>query len=945
MALTSTTEDEGNIKHDSKNSHWLIKEKARLSNLLEYDLSDLDIDENILTPITTLVAMICEMPLSFVTWVGPKRVDFLARDGCQYLGTSRESSFCDLAIEQDDIFEIEDSLNDPRFSENEFVKEQQTPLTFYAGYPLKSSKGYNLGSLCVCDTKPNKLNDKQRLALKTLTQQVMAQLELKKQNKKLIEANKKAEVLSRAKDDFISNVSHELRTPLNAINGYANILGQSILNKDQEEAVNIIKNSSEILITLVNDILDFSKINSEKLKLEKIPFDLEKTVKLVNDLLYKKAEEKNISLEMIYDEKIPKKLVGDKIRINQIIMNLAGNSIKFTQKGKVIIEVKVSENKLEQTSSVFNINSNVIGYETRVTSKKSLNILTRQVILNFSVRDTGIGIPADKIDSIFERFEQAGTDITRRFGGTGLGLNISKNLVELHGGNLKVKSVFGEGSEFYFTIPYDFIPVKETNKERNQISDLHKLNQEYFSKLAKLRVLVCEDNLVNIKLIKHLFKNKITYLEVAENGRIGVELFKTKPFDVIIMDLHMPEMDGIEATKYIRNKLKSKIPIIGFTANCSNEEKELCLKVGMNDYLTKTFVNNDIYKKLADIILISKEYLEDDDLRQKYIPPKKRVKSHTGKFCTKLNIIDYRDECSNKNLNDLGLYFVKSSKLEEDIDIDKQDSVFKGQKKKIYSSVNVINKLNKLILTNSTNSQNSSIKSSLKDINLNRMKRGKSSRKSSIKSNFINEEGEFRNSFSPLSNERISKKNSSKIIKSSENIIFEYSDVKSDKVIEDKYTPSSFFKPNLDYDNSFGRNSSEDSEDFENFNLLQIKELQVNDKENYDHIELTALKEMSSDEDFEKEIIEYFLENFPQEIKSLVSDITNNNKKQVKLKVHKMKTPLGLLGLKKIIEKLEKLESLCNNDQNERAIWEFKYLSENMNIIYNELKGILKKYN
>jgi signal transduction histidine kinase/CheY-like chemotaxis protein len=649
MALRSTTEDEQTINTDCSSSSFELKEKARLSNLLEFDLSDHDIDQNTLNPITTLAALICEMPLSFVTWVGSKHVDFLSRDGCKLLGTCRENSFCHLAIQQDDLFEIEDSTKDPRFAENEFVKGQQTPLTYYAGYPLKSGNGYNLGSLCVCDWNPNKLNDKQRLTLKTLAQQVVAQLELKKQNKKLFEANQRAEMHAKAKDEFVSNVSHELRTPLNAINGYANILSKSMLDSQQVEAVSIIKNSSEILITLVNDILDFSKIKSEKLQLEKIPFDLKTTIRLVYDLLLNKAIEKNISLDIIYDDRIPKTLLGDKIRINQIIMNLAGNAIKFTQQGKVTIEVKLNLDG----SMLENINSDLNNSETRYSSIKNLNSASKGVLVDFCIKDTGIGIPQDKINTIFERFEQAGTEITRKFGGTGLGLNISKNLVELHGGKLQVKSVYEEGSEFYFTIYYDVEEDKLLFEEQKLISDLRKLNEEYFSKLAKLRVLVCEDNSVNIKLIKHLFKNKITYLEVAENGLIGIDILKTKPFDVILMDLQMPVMDGIEASKYIRNVLKSKIPIIGFTANCSQEEKELCLKSGMNDYITKTFVNNDIYKKLAEITSISKDYLEDEennnlvDYRRD-----KTVKCFSQKILLQ-NLMNLTSEGSTKNLINL----------------------------------------------------------------------------------------------------------------------------------------------------------------------------------------------------------------------------------------------------------------------------------------------------
>jgi signal transduction histidine kinase/CheY-like chemotaxis protein/HPt (histidine-containing phosphotransfer) domain-containing protein len=831
MELISTTEDEQKITRNSSSSSLEMKEKARLSNLLEYDLSDHEIDQNTLNPITTLAALICDMPLSFVTWVGSKHVDFLSREGCQLLGTCRENSFCHLAIQQDEIFEIEDSTKDPRFSENEFVKGQETPLTYYAGYPLKSPQGYNLGSLCVCDWKANKIDDKQRLALKTLANQVVAQLELKKQNKKLIEANQRAEVLSKAKDDFISNVSHELRTPLNAINGYANILSQSILDKDQEEAVTIIKNSSEILITLVNDILDFSKINSEKLKLEKIPFNLKKTVKLVYDLLLKKAIEKNISLDIVYDEKIPKKILGDKVRINQIIMNLVGNAIKFTQKGKVSIEVKLNLDK-SCGSLMDNNSSDSSSSETKSIQIKSLPNSSQCIFLDFSVKDTGIGIPQDKINTIFERFEQAGTEITRKFGGTGLGLNISKNLVELHGGKLEVKSVYGEGSEFYFTICYDSADDISSSGDQKQISDLQKLNEEHFSKLAKLRVLVCEDNSVNIKLIKQLFKNKITYLEVAENGLIGIEMLKKKRFDVILMDLHMPEMDGIEATKYIRKVLKSKIPIIGFTANCSQEEKEFCLKSGMNDYLTKTFVNNDIYMKLADITSISKEYLEDEEEKFKFVndPSIKRVKYYSQKFITKNlgnNSRKVSDENIKKNMN---------------IPKRRQTNILNlefGKSKKLFSS----------------------------------------------------------------------------------------------------------FKPNQLVDSFENNSSGKDSEEEKNYVTQIVTESlpPTSDQEVIDHVDLTSLNEMSSDEDFNKELIEYFLKNFPLELQSLKSDIFENNKKQLKFKVHKMKTPLSMFGLKNIIEKLEKIEKLCNNNENDLALIEYSYIDENIKIIFDELNEILNK--
>jgi signal transduction histidine kinase len=458
---------------DVTTESWQEMEKRRLSDVLEYDMRNHDIDDPGLLAITKLATYICGTPMGFVTLVGQNYVDVLSRVGCDYTGVMRLNSFCTYAIQEDGFFEVEDVSKDSRFNENYYVKTQKTPPQYYGAWPIKSVDGNNLGTLCVVDTKPGKLNDDQIEALKTLREQVTVHLQLRKQNKELMAAKLKAEKLSRAMDEFISNMSHELRTPLNAINGYAHILNKTILTKEQEEAVEIIKNSSDILITLVNDILDFSKINCEKLKLEKIPFKLEKTVKLVYDLLLNKADQKNIILELVYDKNIPKQIMGDKIRINQILINLAGNAIKFTDKGSVKIQVKMKEETKDDIS------------------------------IDFLVKDTGIGINKNNLETIFERFEQAESETCRKYGGSGLGLNISKNLVELHGGKLKVRSVVGEGSEFYFTIKY--AKVSESDKIKN-FKLRSKLN---LSNITDLKLLVCEDNLINIKLIKKKFENKV----------------------------------------------------------------------------------------------------------------------------------------------------------------------------------------------------------------------------------------------------------------------------------------------------------------------------------------------------------------------------------------------------------------------------------------------------
>jgi signal transduction histidine kinase/CheY-like chemotaxis protein len=564
------------------------EEEERLKEIFKYELLDYEIDDPALLSLNKLAAYICDVPMSNVSIVNLKYCEFISRaPGFNFSNTIREHSFCHYAILQDQFFEVEDTMRDKRFEQNVFVKNQPKPVRYYAAWPVKSPAGCNVGVLLVADFVPRKMSPQQIEALRVLRDQVQIQFIIKMQNKELTALYLKAEKLSKVKDEFISNISHELRTPLNAINGYAHILQKSSLDKDQREAVSIIRNSSEILIPMVNDILDFSKINSQKLVLEKIPFNLRETVLLVYHLLLNKAKEKSLKFELNVDEKIPSKLIGDKIRINQIIMNLASNSLKFTEKGSVSINVKLREETQEN------------------------------VVIDFSVRDTGIGIPEDKIKTIFERFEQAGSEITRKFGGTGLGLNISKNLVQLHGGELKVKSKYGQGSEFYFTIKYEKVSPEFETLEKTKLEIESRKSEFNMSKFKNLRVLICEDNSINIKLIKHYFKNKVSFLGIAENGEKAIEILKNTKFDVILMDIHMPILDGIETTKYIRNTLNLSIPIIGFTNNNSQEEKEMCLSIGMNDYINKTFVSNEIFDKISNVLSLSDKCDNDETSSEK----------------------------------------------------------------------------------------------------------------------------------------------------------------------------------------------------------------------------------------------------------------------------------------------------------------------------------------
>jgi signal transduction histidine kinase/CheY-like chemotaxis protein len=545
------------------------KEKRRLQEIMDYNLSEFDIQDSGLQMITNLAAIICGTKLGFVTLVGSEYIEILSRVGSEWTCLPRKNSFCNLIINQDDFFEVEDALIDERT--NKFlVVHPPTSIRFCAGYPIKNQNGYNLGSLVVEDYVPHKMNDFQKLALKTLTEQALVHLELRKQNYKLKLALEQAEKLSKAKDDFLSNMSHELRTPLNATMGFVDFLSKTKLETDQREAIEIIQSSCGLLLILINDILDISKLESGKIILNFTPFELKSSIEEVHVLLNHKAKENLNSFSLKYDSRIPKHLIGDSVRLKQIFINLISNSIKFTKNGKIKTKIKLLE-------------------ETEYNVK-----------LKISVKDTGIGIPARKLQEIFERFVQADKETSIKYGGTGLGLSISKNLVELFQGKLKVKSKVGIGSTFYFEISLDKFRHEEKNLNSTEVVD--------FSEIENCRILICEDNVVNISLLKKIFNNSIQ-IEYAYNGKIAIEILKeNKNFDLILMDINMPEINGMETTKIIRKDLNLKMPIIGFTANNSLSEREKCIECGMNDYKTKTFLADQLLNIIINSIHNKKPY-------------------------------------------------------------------------------------------------------------------------------------------------------------------------------------------------------------------------------------------------------------------------------------------------------------------------------------------------
>ena len=358
-------------------------------------------------------------------------------------------------------------------------------------------------------------------------------------------------------------MSHEIRTPLNSIIGFANVLLKTELGVQQQEFLQAIKTSSKSLNLLINDILDLAKVDTGKMTFEKQPFEIRKSISSILHSFDLKIKEKNLKLVEEYDSKIPSMLLGDTLRLNQIFLNLLGNSVKFTHKGRIIIGVEL----LSETQE--------------------------SVTLEFTVTDSGIGIAANKINSIFNLFEQAELSTANSYGGTGLGLAIVKQLIEAQAGSISVKSKLGEGSTFSFILPFGKTTIKLEGEIELLKSD---------SEIKNLRVLVAEDVALNQLLIKLILSDFGFECEIAENGRIAIERMLTNTYDIILMDLQMPEMNGFEATEYIRKTMKSQIPIIALTADVTTVDVAKCQEFGMDDYISKPIDENLLYSKIVELV-------------------------------------------------------------------------------------------------------------------------------------------------------------------------------------------------------------------------------------------------------------------------------------------------------------------------------------------------------
>lgn len=452
--------------------------------------------------------------------------------------------------------------------ENEEIDLFGTPCKVWMGVPLRAEDDI-IGVISLQSYEDeHAFSERDLQILQFISNQAGLSIDRKRAEQNLIIAKQKAEEAATAKQQFLSTMSHEIRTPLNAVIGMTHLLLQENPREDQMEYLNALKFSGENLLVLINDILDFSKIDAGKVYFEEISFSIKDLIHGIKQTFIYRTEEKGLKLMVMVDPDIADYVLGDSTRLNQVLTNLIGNAIKFTEKGSVKIEIKLI---------------------------KETNYL---VEIEFSVQDTGIGIPADKLDYIFDSFTQAGTDTTRKYGGTGLGLAISKKLLELQNSKLMVKSTLGKGSRFFFRLTF-----KKSRKKSTQVLTMDL--EEKYDRLKGTRILHVEDNVVNQIVAEKLLLKKGMLVDHAENGKVALEKLGKNKYDLVLMDLQMPEMNGYEAVKAIRsnkNPAIRSIPIIAITASVMTEVQEQIQESGMNDFVLKPFNPTELYQKILGLL-------------------------------------------------------------------------------------------------------------------------------------------------------------------------------------------------------------------------------------------------------------------------------------------------------------------------------------------------------
>ena len=442
-----------------------------------------------------------------------------------------------------------------------------TPCKVWLGVPLRVENEI-IGVMCLQDyNRADKFTQDDLNMLEFIANQIAVAIQKRTMLDNLIVARQKAEDAALAKQQFMSTMSHEIRTPLNEVIGISNLLMQTNPNPDQSDLIKTLRFSANHLMTLVNDVLDFNKMESGKIVFEQTQFSLTDFLDEIKRSYSFRANEKKLEFSIIKNSNVPTEVTGDQIRLNQILSNLLSNALKFTLKGSITVMVEELERKNNQSR------------------------------LKFIVRDTGIGIPKEKHLEIFDSFTQASADTTRRFGGTGLGLAICKKLIELQGGSITLESAPDKGSSFIFELSFGVTPGLESMRSSGEA--------ESYKALEGKKILVAEDNKINFFVASRFLTGWGVKVSHAENGQIALEMIAKEDYDLILMDLHMPILDGIEASRMIRNSSNPRIkniPIIALTAAIMSESHDRIEDLNINDYVLKPFKPQDLYERIRKYI-------------------------------------------------------------------------------------------------------------------------------------------------------------------------------------------------------------------------------------------------------------------------------------------------------------------------------------------------------